>query len=237
MASAVSTQPKIRLYTNHGCPWSHRAHIALSELKLPFEEVIVDLSVPRTPEYLEINPRGVLPSLVYDGDVVTDSAIVAQFLADAHPSHLVPASSSPGGALRRARINFFVDAYFTKAVPLYLKALGAKTPEEAEDSGRAFVDMVAREVEPLLRDAAPYFGGGERLTLAEVLTASFIIRLFSLIKHRVLPQSMDGGLAERAPNCYKWAQSVIEHPSVTSIYDEAAVVQATRDRFAKMKGN
>jgi hypothetical protein len=44
--------PEILLYTNHGCPWAHRAHIALAELNLPFKEEIIDLSVPRTAEYL-----------------------------------------------------------------------------------------------------------------------------------------------------------------------------------------
>jgi glutaredoxin len=44
--------PDILLYTNHSCPWAHRAHIALAELNLPFKEEIIDLSVPRTAEYL-----------------------------------------------------------------------------------------------------------------------------------------------------------------------------------------
>lgn len=48
--------PKITLYTNHGCPFAHRAHIALKELGLPYEEVLIDLDTPREPWYLEINP-------------------------------------------------------------------------------------------------------------------------------------------------------------------------------------
>jgi glutathione S-transferase len=48
--------PKIILYTNHRCPWAHRAHIALKELGLQYEEVIIDLDVPREPWYLEVNP-------------------------------------------------------------------------------------------------------------------------------------------------------------------------------------
>jgi glutathione S-transferase len=48
--------PKIILYTSHLCPWAHRAHIALKELGLEYEEVIIDLSKPREPWYLEINP-------------------------------------------------------------------------------------------------------------------------------------------------------------------------------------
>lgn len=48
--------PKIVLYTYHGCPWAHRAHIALKETGLDFEEVIIDLKKPREPWYLEVNP-------------------------------------------------------------------------------------------------------------------------------------------------------------------------------------
>ena len=40
-----AAHPKIHLYTNHRCPYAHRAHITLEELGLPFEETIIDLYV------------------------------------------------------------------------------------------------------------------------------------------------------------------------------------------------
>lgn len=67
MAAAATdgVTPKITLYTNHGCPWAHRAHIALKELQLPYEEVIIDLDRPRDEWYLKINPVGtLLPSVL-----------------------------------------------------------------------------------------------------------------------------------------------------------------------------
>ena len=48
--------PKLTFYTNHGCPWAQRAQITLKELKLPYEEVLIDLSRPRDEWYLKINP-------------------------------------------------------------------------------------------------------------------------------------------------------------------------------------
>jgi len=48
--------PEIIFYTNHGCPWAHRAHIALKELGLPYKEEIIDLDRPRDPWYLKVNP-------------------------------------------------------------------------------------------------------------------------------------------------------------------------------------
>lgn len=49
------SSPKIILYTNRGCPWAHRAHIALKESGLEYEEVTIDLDTPREPWYLEVN--------------------------------------------------------------------------------------------------------------------------------------------------------------------------------------
>jgi glutathione S-transferase len=160
--------PKVTLYTNYGCPWAHRAQVALHELNLPFETEIIDLSVPRTPEYLAINPRGLVPSLNYNGNIITESAIVTQFLADAHPSHLLKASTDEGGPLQRARIGFFVDTYFSKINSLYFAAAKLESGAEKEEAGAKYVDGVVKEIEPLLADAAPYFGGSSKLTLAEV---------------------------------------------------------------------
>ena len=164
---SVGSPPKITLYTSYSCPWAHRSQIALKELGLEFKTVIVDLSVPRTPEYLAINPRGLVPSLDYNGTILTESAIVSQFLVDSHPSHLQKTSSEEGGALQRAKINFFVDTYFTKVNGPFFAALRASEEDKEKEAG-AFVDTIAKEIEPLLQDAAPFFGGASRLTLAEV---------------------------------------------------------------------
>ena len=64
MAIIDSTSPKITLYTNHGCPFAHRAHVVIKELGLEYEQVIIDLTKPREPWYLEINPVS-LPTLLW----------------------------------------------------------------------------------------------------------------------------------------------------------------------------
>ncbi|KAH8804652.1 glutathione S-transferase domain-containing protein [Xylogone sp. PMI_703] len=229
-----NTTPEIILYTNHGCPWAHRAHIALAELGVPYKEEIIDLDTPRTKEYLAINPRGLVPSIKYNGEIITESAIVAQFLADAHPSHLVKTSTEEGGALQRARINFFVDTYFTKVNSNFysiLKADGAEKDELAEK----FVAAIEKEIEPLLKDANPFFGGSSRLTLAEVQTGSFILRLLSAPKYGLFPTNFTSILQSRTPNFYKWATNVVKEKSVNFIYDEEKVATRTKARIDKMK--
>ncbi|EPE31116.1 Thioredoxin-like protein [Glarea lozoyensis ATCC 20868] len=228
--------PKITLYTSYACPWAHRSQIALRELKLAFQTEIIDLKVPRTAEYLAINPRGLVPALVYNDEVLTESAIVSQFLVDAHPSHLEKTSSEPGGALQRARINFFVDTYFSKINSLSYPALKAARGEEKEKAAKTLGDAIVKEIEPLLKDAGPFFGGSERLTLAEVQTASFVIRLLSFGKVDILlPPSFLPALEKDAPNFWKWANALTKEESVTYIWDEKKVTEGTITRLGLNK--
>ncbi|KAJ5952317.1 uncharacterized protein N7479_010730 [Penicillium vulpinum] len=233
---AVAT-PKIKLYTNHNCPWAHRAHIALAELNLPYDEEIIDLYVPRTPEFLKINPRGLVPTLEFDGEIITESAIVATFLADAFPSKLWPESTDPQGPLMRAKINFFTDAYFSKAQSHWGKLLVAKTDEEEKTAVTAYIDTIVKEVDPLLVDAAPFFGGSSTLTLAEVLAGSWLLRVYALPSHGLVPLSLLEDLAIRAPNFDRWAKEVIKHPSVRCIWNEEKIIAGTKGWIAKMKAS
>jgi glutathione S-transferase len=211
--------PKITLYTSHLCPWAHRSQIALRELGLEFDTVIIDLSVPRTPEYLAVNPRGLVPSLSYDGTILTESGLISQFLLDSHPSHLVKTSSEPGGALQRFQLGFFVDTYFTKAHPNLQTAI-TSLGEEKNAAATKYTDAIIKEVEPLLSDAAPFFGGSSRLTLAEVcetpLTLSrnlnFVQLLILLLACRYKPHPLSF-VHSHLPNTKNYFQSPSKQPS------------------------
>jgi len=231
----MATESEIILYTNHRCPWAHRAHIALEALNVPFKEVTIDLDRPRDPEYLAINPRGLVPSISFKGEIFTESGPISWLLADAFPGKLVLPSSDAGGPQQRARIAFFVDSYFTKFQSHLFKLLGAKTESEQEEIAGAAVDALVKEVEPLLKDANPFFGGSKDITLAEVLTGSFVIRVVRLSNAGIYPTKLSGLVAEKAPAFWKWAQAVSEHPSVTSIFNEEAIVASTKARIAKAR--
>src|SRR5215469_1841401 len=106
-------------------------------------------------------------------EIITESAIVAQFLCDSKPSHLLPASnSSAEAALFRARLNFFVDTWNTKVGSYMFSMFRAEGYEEKEAKSKEWVAAVQREIEPLLNTANPFFGGSKDLTLAEVWTYS-----------------------------------------------------------------
>jgi glutathione S-transferase len=159
---------------------------------------------------------------------------VSRFLADAYPSHLVPSSGTVDGALTRARINFFVDTWFDKVGSYWFQILRADDETKKEELVNEFLNKVKQEIEPLLKDASPFFGGSKKVTLAEALTAPFILRVYSFSKNGLLPKSVLEGF-EKLPNFNKWAQAVIEAESVTYIWNEAEVIPATKKKIESMK--
>lgn len=116
--------------------------------------------------------RGLVPAINFNGEIITESGVVATFLADAYPSHVLPASGTPEAALTRARISFFVDTWFSKAGGFFYKILMCNSKEEQAKMSQEFVDVVTKEIEPLLKGAKPFFGGSQKVTLAEVSTSS-----------------------------------------------------------------
>ncbi len=115
-----------------------------------------------------MNPRGLVPSLSFNGEIIIESAIVSDFLANQYPSHLLPALGSPDAALKLARIDLFVDAFITKFQSPLFKLFTVKTDEEQAAIVEPAVAALVKEVEPKLKDAAPFFGGSDKLTQAEV---------------------------------------------------------------------
>src|SRR5512138_2821117 len=83
-------------------------HLMLLELGVPhrLERVNLDKDVPRSAEYLRLNPRGQVPTLVVDGHPYFESAALVMILAERHPdAGLAPL---PGSERRAAWYQWFV---------------------------------------------------------------------------------------------------------------------------------
>lgn len=93
----MSTDPKYALYYAPGAA-SMLVHWMLIELDLPHELRLVDLDrrQHKEPDYLALNPYGVVPTLVVDGRPRIEAPALAQWLAETHPqAQLVPAVDDP----------------------------------------------------------------------------------------------------------------------------------------------
>ena len=262
MATVLSTMDThITLYTAHHCPFAHRVQIALRELGLQFETALVDITVPRTPDYLAINPSGMVPALAYNGHILTESGLISQFLVDSHTSHLYPSTVGLDGAFQRFKIGYFVDTFFSKAHKSFDAIVFSPIAGAKASMAEEYISAVVKHVEPLLADAEPFLGGSNRLTLGEVrirqrrlhqqlgrktltrvvsqvMTGPFVLRVLTLPKYeQIVPSFILPALQNRAPCFWRWAQAVVLEESVTAVWNEANVVRRTLEKIEKTIGS
>ena len=69
-------------------------HVLLNELGVQFEAKKIDMMAGESqkPEFLKINPRGQVPVLVDDGQVIREGAAIMIYLMDKHNSSMLPKS-------------------------------------------------------------------------------------------------------------------------------------------------
>lgn len=93
----MANDPMYTLYYSPGTA-SMVVHLALLEIGAPYRLELVDFDKgdQRDPDYLKLNPQGVVPTLVVDGRPRFESTALLTMLADRHPeSHLAPAPGTP----------------------------------------------------------------------------------------------------------------------------------------------
>jgi glutathione S-transferase len=88
------------MYTLYGSPSTAGTaiHWLLLELDVPFEARLLDFDKAehKTPDYLALNPDGVVPTLIVDGASITQMAGIATLLAERHPeAGFAPPLGSP----------------------------------------------------------------------------------------------------------------------------------------------
>jgi glutathione S-transferase len=72
----------LTLYHDHNAVCCQKVELTLFEKDVRYEEKIISLfrSEQYSSEYLKINPRGVVPSLVHDGNVLIESTIICEYI-------------------------------------------------------------------------------------------------------------------------------------------------------------
>src|SRR6476620_10201438 len=80
----------MKLYGFPPSPNTWKVRAVAAHLGIPLELEFVDLTKPRTPDYLALNPTGRTPTLV-DGDLVLpESNEIMQYLGEQKPNALWP---------------------------------------------------------------------------------------------------------------------------------------------------
>jgi maleylacetoacetate isomerase len=94
----------MRLYQNWRSSAAYRVRLALNYKGLSYEQVAIDLrkGEQRRPEFLKINPQGLVPVLEDDGVVLTQSLPILNYLEERYPEPALLPKDLPGRATSRA---------------------------------------------------------------------------------------------------------------------------------------
>ena len=221
---------------------SQRVRFVLQAKSLAFEERKLDLFAgdQLKPDYLKINPNGVVPSLLHDGKVVIDSSVIMEYLDEVFPE---PEPLVPDDPVERAKMRAlmrFIDEVPAAAirVPSYNLAFLPSFQAMSEDEFRALADSKPLRKEFLLTMGRTGFSEKEMTSSMERLAKSvrrmddairasggpFMLGRFSLADIAIMPVIVrleDINLTsmwDKHPAVGTWLEAIQAHPAYAKTY-------------------
>jgi glutathione S-transferase len=109
---------KLTLYNAPQSTCSQRVRFVLNAKGLRFEEKRLDLLAgdQLKPDYLRLNPNGVVPTLVNDDEVVIDSSVIIEYLDEIVPEPEPFTPAAPGDRAHMRALMRFIDEMPAAAV-------------------------------------------------------------------------------------------------------------------------
>lgn len=184
----------------------------------------------RSPEYLALNPNpmGKVPCLVTDdGDVLSESSVILEYLEDAYPDPPLMPASAKGRA--RVRLAIRVGEFYV-AVPmqvLLFQTNPARRDPALAEANLAKMDVGLTWLEQHLDDGPYAVGDGFTLADCVLPTMARIVPDFARVFDK--PE-----LAANHPKVIGYLERVRAHPAVAEVFEQMATASATYRTTGKM---
>ncbi|ARM12015.1 MULTISPECIES: maleylacetoacetate isomerase [Rhizobium] len=151
---------------------SYRVRIALNLLDIDYRTVPVNLleAAHRKPDYLSLNPQGLVPTLVIDGQVLTQSLAIIEYLAELRPEGgLLPGDSAGRQHVRALAYAVAMDIH--PICNLHVVAHLIEVTEKAEAREEWMQHFIADglgKLEAMIDGAGGAFSFGDAPTMADL---------------------------------------------------------------------
>jgi len=151
---------------------SYRVRIALNMLGIGYRTVPINLleGKQKSAAYLELNPQGFVPTLVVDGQVMTQSLSIIEYLAELRPERrLLPVGLADRQHVRALAYAVAMDIHpiCNMHVAAYVATLTEKA-EAREEWMRHFIADGLRKLEHMLSKFDGAFSYGDTPTMADI---------------------------------------------------------------------
>jgi len=222
----------LTLYHNDMSVCAQKVRLALAEKNLPYEARHLNLRAgdQQQPDYLELNPKGVVPTLVHDDTVVTESIVINEYLDDAFPATPLKPADAAGRARMRWWTKHIDDGIFAATGVVSMSVafhhqytqgvVDELTRQRGPAYGRRFEQLRKGVDNPAFPDAikrlykmvadmsaalerGPWLTGNS-YSLADIAHAPYVTRLDHL---------QFGGLIERHPRVADWYARMRQRPA------------------------
>lgn len=151
---------------------SYRVRIALNLLAIDYKTVSINLleGAHRKPEYLALNPQGLVPTLVIDGKTLTQSLAIIEYLAEVRPE----CGLLPSDIADRQKVRAFAYAVAMDIHPIcnmhvvaHLMTVTDKT-DAREEWMKHFITDGLCKLETMIDPADKGFSFGDTPTMADL---------------------------------------------------------------------
>lgn len=199
----------IHLYEYPPSSNCQKVRLVLAEKNLPYESALINLrrNEQKTPDYLRINPYGLVPALEDQGIVLYESTIINEYLEEAYPQ--TPLLPKDLGGRGRARIlEDFRDSHLYPA----MKAISRVTRGiDSKDWDRAAIAAAFDSIAPLFQRLEDELAG------KEFLVGSYSLADIAFTPNLARQIELGVGLPEKYPRVRAWVERLMQRPSFQAI--------------------
>ncbi|PDV89436.1 maleylacetoacetate isomerase [Rhizobium sp. H4] len=151
---------------------SYRVRIALNLLEIDYRTVPVNLleGAHRKPDYLALNPQGLVPTLVIDGGPLTQSLAIIEYLAELRPEcGLLPSDSADRQHVRALAYAVAMDIHpiCNMHVVSHVMTLTEKA-DAREEWMKHFIADGLGKLEAMIAESGGAFCFGDTPTMADL---------------------------------------------------------------------
>ncbi|KAL2428450.1 hypothetical protein ABEF91_008615 [Exophiala dermatitidis] len=234
-AKAHSAPNELILYGGWFCPFVQRSWITLHEKNIPHQYIEIN-PYEKDPEFLKLNPRGLVPTLAVpvtknkQQDKIQkplyESVVICEYLDEVYndPAKHGPSLLPADDAYERARCRIWIDHISGRIVPAFYRFMQHSdskpyTLDEARAELLHHIKTFVAEADP----EGPFFLG-DQFGMVDIMLAPWLCRLFLFDVYKGglgIPEEGKGGQDEHIWQRWrKWAKAVEARQSVQDTLSE-----------------
>ncbi|KAL7064827.1 hypothetical protein AAHC03_05032 [Spirometra sp. Aus1] len=204
---------KFTLFDLHFCPFCQRVRYTLDYHEIPYDRILVN-PISKPSWYLRRNSSGKVPLLLYQGEKLTESDFIMQFVDQFKGAEASLLSVCGEKSFKEA-----LELSSSIAVPRYKLCYSPEATKADADAFKAALSTLDETIK------GPYLMG-EKLSLADMALFPFL-NAWDFVMNRVLKMDNASGdsveaLASQWPNVLKYRQLMNQKPYImkTSFQDD-----------------